>query len=84
MNQTPEKWLLIDNSNTRTKFMFAVDGILKRENENAALVAYGSSGGSIRKLNLILTKALMIGAQNNKQSIDADMVLSAVNDIELC
>lgn len=52
--------------------------------ENAALVAYGSSGGSIRKLNLILTKALMIGAQNNKQSIDADIVLSAVNDIELC
>ena len=31
MNQTPEKWLLIDNSNTRTKFMFAVDGILKGE-----------------------------------------------------
>ena len=65
-------------------YVAAVDGILKRENENAALVAYGSSGGSIRKLNLILTKALMIGAQNNKQSIDADMVLSAVNDIELC
>ena len=51
--------------------------------ENAALVAYGSCGGSIRKLNLILTKALMIGAQNHKQNIDADMILSAVNDIEL-
>lgn len=52
--------------------------------ENAALVAYGSCGGSIRKLNLILTKSLMIGAQNQKHNIDADMVLSAVNDIELC
>ena len=52
--------------------------------ENAALVAYGSCGGSIRKLNLILTKSLMIGVQNHKQNIDADMVLSAVNDIELC
>ena len=64
-------------SNGGYRFLFIID-------ENAALVAYGSSGGSIRKLNLILTKALMIGAQNNKQSIDADMVLSAVNDIELC
>ena len=52
--------------------------------ENAALVAYVSCGGSIRKLNLILTKSLMIGAQNQKHNIDADMVLSAVNDIELC
>lgn len=52
--------------------------------ENAALSAYGSCGGSIRKLNLILTKALMIGAQNNKTNIDTDMILAAVNDIELC
>ena len=52
--------------------------------ENAMLTAYGSCGGSIRKLNLILTKSLMIGAQNNKTHIDTDMVLSAINDIELC
>ena len=52
--------------------------------ENAALAAYGSCGGSIRKLNLILTKALMIGAQNNKTNIDTDIILAAVNDIELC
>ena len=52
--------------------------------ENAMLAAYGSCGGSIRKLNLILTKSLMIGAQNNKTHIDTDMVLSAINDIELC
>lgn len=52
--------------------------------ENAAVSAYGSCGGSIRKLNLILTKALMLGAQNKKQNIDTDIVLSAVNDAELC
>ena len=48
------------------------------------LSAYGSCGGSLRKLNLILTKALMIGAQNKKLNIDIDIILSAVNDIELC
>lgn len=51
--------------------------------ENAALAAYRSCGGSIRKLNLIMTKSLMIGAQNDKQNIDTDVILSAVNDIEL-
>ncbi len=52
-------------------------------NENAMLSTYSSSGASIRKLNLIMTKALMIGAQNNKQIIDTDIMLSAVNEIEL-
>ena len=52
--------------------------------DNAVLAAYGSCGGSVRKLNLILTKALMIGAQNRKPNIDADIILSAVNDVELC
>lgn len=52
-------------------------------NENAMLSTYSSSSGCIRKLNLIITKALMIGAQNNKQIIDTDVILSAVNEIEL-
>lgn len=52
--------------------------------DSAIVSAYGSSGGSIRKLNLILTKALMIGAQHSKQNIDTDIMLSAVNEIELC
>lgn len=51
--------------------------------DNAMLSAYSSSGGSIRKLNLIVTKALMIGAQHNKQTIDTDIILAAVNEIEL-
>lgn len=52
--------------------------------DNAALAAYECCNGSIRKLNLILTKALIIGAQNNKPHIDTDIMLSAINDVELC
>ena len=51
--------------------------------DNAMLSAYSSSGGSIRRLNLIITKALMIGAQNNKQVIDTDIILAAVNETQL-
>ena len=51
--------------------------------DNAMLSAYSSSGGSIRKLNLIVTKSLMIGTQHNKQTIDTDIILAAVNEIEL-
>ena len=51
--------------------------------DNAMLSAYGSSSGSIRRLNLIITKALIIGAQHNKQIIDTDIILAAVNEIQL-
>lgn len=51
--------------------------------DSAITTAYGSCNGSLRLLNLILTKALAIGAQNSKQNIDSDMVLAAVNDISL-
>lgn len=52
--------------------------------DGAIMTAYDSCGGSIRKMNLIITKALMIGAEHEKNNIDTDMVLSAVNEIELC
>lgn len=51
--------------------------------ENAITTAYGSCNTSLRQLNLILTKALTIGAQNQKQNIDSDIFLAAVNDISL-
>lgn len=51
--------------------------------DSAVTTAYGSCNASLRQLNLILTKALTIGAQNQKQNIDSDMVLAAVNDISL-
>lgn len=51
--------------------------------EGALITAYGSCEGSLRRLNLILTKALTIGAQNSRQNIDSDIILAAVNDIAL-
>lgn len=51
--------------------------------ESALTTAYGSCNASLRQLNRILTKALIIGAQNQKQNIDSDMILAAVNDISL-
>lgn len=51
--------------------------------DSALTTAYGSCNASLRQLNLILTKALTIGAQNNKPNIDSDIILAAVNDIAL-
>ncbi len=71
----------IDYIKKQFELVGAASGIM---DENAMLSAYGSCGGSLRKLNLIITKSLMIGAQNRKQNIDTDIILSAVNDMELC
>ena len=49
--------------------------------EAAMLTAFGACESSIRRLNLILTKALTIGSQNQRQNIDSDIILAAVNDI---
>lgn len=51
--------------------------------DSAIITAYGGCNASLRQLNLILTKALTIGAQNNRQNIDSEIILSAVNDIAL-
>ncbi|MCM1064539.1 MAG: hypothetical protein NC420_08735 [Eubacterium sp.] len=42
---------------------------------DAVTAAYGSCDSSLRQLNLILTKALTIGVQNNEQNIDPDIIL---------
>ena len=51
--------------------------------DSAITTAYGSCDASLRQLNLILTKALIVGAQNDKKNIDSEMILAAVNDIAL-
>lgn len=50
---------------------------------NAVHAAYGSCGGSIRRLNMLLTKALIVGAQHEKASIDTDIIMAAANDLSL-
>jgi len=51
--------------------------------DNAMLASYNSCAGSIRQLNTILTKALIIGAQHDKTTIDTDIIMAAVNEISL-
>ena len=52
--------------------------------DDAALAAaHGSCGGSIRRLNSIVTNALTIGAQQKSMHIDAEMVRSATEELSL-
>lgn len=51
--------------------------------EAALRAAHSCSQGSIRTYNRILTSALIIGAQNKTASIDAEMVMSAANEMAL-
>ena len=52
--------------------------------ENSAMAAlHSQSHGIPRVIDNIMTDALMIGAQNDKQTIDADIILAAVNNRNL-
>jgi general secretion pathway protein A len=51
--------------------------------DNAVIAAYGSCSGSIRRLNTIMTKALLIGSQNEKPVIDTELIMAATNEISL-
>ena len=52
-------------------------------NDKSIIALAGSSDGSIRKLNLIIERALTIGALDKVNEIDSDIVMKAVNDIAL-
>jgi hypothetical protein len=39
--------------------------------------------GSVRRLNMILYKSLIIGAQHEKNIIDTDVIMAAANEISL-
>ena len=51
--------------------------------DNAILAAYRSCAGSVRRLNMLLTKSLIIGAQHEKTTIDTDIIMAAANEISL-
>lgn len=51
------------------------------ENALEAISSYGN--GSIRKLNTIVDKCLLIGSMKKVRSIDTEIVMSAQNEIEL-
>lgn len=51
--------------------------------EDALATACKNCNASLRRLNLILTKALIIGARSNMQNIDSNMMLTALHDVEV-
>jgi len=51
--------------------------------EGALQAAYGSSSGSIRKLNNLIHKALMIGCEQKSEMITTDIIMDALSEIEL-
>ena len=50
---------------------------------NSIIALSSSCDGSIRKLNLIIERALTIGALDQVKEINSDIVMKAVNDISL-
>lgn len=50
-------------------------------NEQSIIAIAGACDGSIRKLNLIIERSLMIGALDKVNEINSDIVMKAVNDI---
>ena len=51
--------------------------------ENVYEILPNIINGSIRKLNLIMERALLLGAINNSQIIDNELIMKASNDISL-
>jgi type II secretory pathway predicted ATPase ExeA len=52
-------------------------------NKNAIEAIHGCCNGSIRKLNNIIDKSLMIGYLNKAKIIDTDIIMNAQNEVEL-
>lgn len=52
-------------------------------NANSLEAIHGCSSGSVRKLNNIIEKCLMIGCQKRVDIIDTEIVMAAQNEIEL-
>lgn len=59
-------------------------GVTQEVFEKSALeAAFGCCGGSIRRLNNLLHKALMIGCEQKSSSITTEIIMDASNEIEL-
>jgi len=51
--------------------------------DNALEAAYGYSGGSIRRLNTLSHKALMIGCAKEAREISPEIIMDAATEMEL-
>ena len=63
---------------SRIKLAHGNNGIF---NEQAIEAIYNASNGSIRVVNNIITKSLIIGKSKQLQTIDSNLILEAVNEI---
>ena len=52
-------------------------------NSSSIVALAGACDGSLRKLNLIIERALTIGALDKVSEIDSNIIMKAVNDISL-
>lgn len=52
-------------------------------NTNAIEAIYGCCNGSIRKINSIIDKCLLVGYMKKATTIDTDIVMNAQNEVEL-
>jgi type II secretory pathway predicted ATPase ExeA len=51
--------------------------------DSALEALHGCCGGSIRKLNTLVLKALMIGCEKEEKEIDTETIMDAVSEMEL-
>lgn len=65
---------------SRIKLAHGNNGIF---NEQAIEAIYNASNGSIRVVNNIITKSLIIGKSKQLQTIDSNLILEAVNELAL-
>ncbi len=71
---------LNDYINSRIKLAHGNNGIF---NEQAIEAIYNASNGSIRVVNNIITKSLIIGKSKQLSTIDSNLILEAVNELAL-
>lgn len=65
---------------SRIKLAHGNNGIF---NDQAIEAIYNASNGSIRVVNNIITKSLIIGKSKQLQTIDSNLILEAVNELAL-
>lgn len=66
--------------NSRITLAHGNNGIF---NEQAIEAIYNACAGSVRVVNNIITKSLIIGKSKNLQAIDSNIVLEAINELTL-
>ena len=66
--------------NSRMKLVHANDGIF---NSQIIEAIYNSCNGSLRVVNNIITKALIISCNKQEQIISTDTIMEALNELSL-